>query len=231
MEDVGENTCDQYETASENTDDSESQSLIMDEENTTDSDHDASEPRHPPVAKMTPSEYKEKNETSLWTFAVDGIDTDGPSFDTDDDDAFSELPAGEAEAMIQGDNIKIQQHIQHRLTTALSDVAPANRPSHASAVVSRTGQPRVSPLKQLTLDDFLIKHSEGSQPSPPSHHNAAFSHISSKMKTAKRGRQEQAEESMGEAATLDDDDDFFPSRVTSKNAPIAKANPIKKRRH
>ncbi|KAF9555653.1 hypothetical protein EC968_008795, partial [Mortierella alpina] len=118
-----------------------------------------------------------------------------------------------AKDTIQGDNIKLKQHIQHRSTKALSDVVPANRPSHASAVVSRTGQPRVSLLKQLTLDDFLFKQSEGSQPSPPSRHSTVFSHNSPKMKTAKRARQEPAEDSISEAATLDDENAFVPSRA------------------
>ncbi|KAF9951960.1 hypothetical protein BGZ70_000790 [Mortierella alpina] len=286
LEVVGKNSRYQYDSSYEDRAlaDCDSQSLIKEEGITTDSDHDASEPRYPPVAKMNHSEYKENTASSIWTF--DEGDTTDSFSNTSDDDSVSELSVGATEDLIEGDNILLQQHMQHQATKSLSGVAaastvvsrsdpsqvsllkqlpiddflfkhgkgnqpphtvsfaqpssPQHRNAHATTAVSRSDPCHVSLLKQLPIDDFLIKHGKRkqpfqtasfTQPSPSPRHDSVFSHSASKMTTVKYGRQEQAEVSLGEAATLDDDNDFAPSRVTSKNDPIAKKTPIKKRRH
>lgn len=235
LEEAIENICDQYETAPEDTTstDCDNQSMITDEDNTIDcDDDDASEPSHPLVADMNPWKYEMKAAASLWAFN-----------ESDEDDSFSEfehdsaapLPSlRAAEDSSQGDDFLLRPYIHSGPAKPPLDVTTVDLPLHATTVVSRSDPSRVSLLKELPIDDFLFKRGKENlppqtvsctQPSPPQHHNAVFSHSSSEMKTPKHGRSGQAKvdgfaasstegnyvESFSKDAASDDDDDFMPS--------------------
>lgn len=229
----------------------DTQSIAMDMSNTIDCDGDSAETSFLQAGDKNPCEDEEETIDSFW--AIDGNGDDDSFSDNDLDDAAPMLSLDAMVDLSQNGNKLFRRHIDHRLADLPLNSTPSDLAPHATATVSKSGPSFVKPLKQLSIDDFLLQRGKENRPpctaliaqSPSSryHKTTSFS-SSSRMQSSKRGRSGQAKAAgftigsaerksvklSSEATPSDDNEDFMPSRVTTKNAPIVKKVSNKKHR-
>ncbi|OAQ22288.1 hypothetical protein K457DRAFT_890221 [Linnemannia elongata AG-77] len=199
----------------------------------------------------------EETEVSIWAIADEH---DFFSDDEDDElDSVIPMPSLDSAEDLSQDGNLFRRHIDHRLAKPPSDSTPGDLALYITAVVPKNGPSLATPLKQLPIDDFLLRRGKENQSPQTSlfaetslfaqssssrHHNTTSFDGSSETKTPKHGRSGQAKaggfatastegkyvESRNEAAASDDDDDFMPRRATTKNVPIVKKVSAKKQR-
>ncbi|KAG0008825.1 hypothetical protein BGZ81_003864, partial [Podila clonocystis] len=143
--------------------------------------------------------------------------------------------------------------LQSSVIPKLKAVKEIQWTTYAAPVVSKSNSPFVLPLKKPPVNDILFERGKEnqpprtaliSQPSSSRSHNTTSFNGSSEMKTPKHDRSGQAKaggfatasiegnyvKPRSKAVASEDDDDFMPSRVTTKNVPTGKRLPTKKQR-